>query len=406
MSNTWNRRALLSSCLCVVATLGTNCFRMPAGDYFLYLDTSAVLPPPDSNEMLQATYDSADGRARISVFPGTTLAGPLTVEAIDPGQAAGPLQSPDNGFALRLGPDGTQFNNPVRLSLLIGAAAQRPDGSYVVPSIEVVTEDAAKVETLPDAQMEITENGLLIAHVYTNHFSDVVYRLKIGVEIGIDSPDDDAVFEVAETFATGMRVTNYNQIPLRAQAAEGNMAPVGPVTYNDSIVVIPAESSNFVGIGSCACAAVGLGYVEFDLAGDFELAGEINPSLIAFKKFVPVNCTLLETYITVTFDPELHTTNYLVDVFHTTDSTGFQRQQVFPGTRLALRWSAAATCGSFSRVTDTSTYSYEHEGCTGPEEAASRVQVEVKYTGDDGRVITRVYNMPARANEGGGPIAF
>lgn len=406
MRATWTRSLLIGFGTFLIALLGTDCI-LPPGDGPLFLETTAMLPPLDSSETLLAAYDSSDGRARISVFPGTVLPKvPLTVEMISTDAVAGPLRSNSNDFALRLGPDGSQFNVPVRLSLLIGGVAQNSDGSFIVPTVEVVTEDAAKVEMLSDPQMEVTDDGLLIAHVGLNHFSDAVYRLKVGLDVVIDSPADDAVYLVAETIGTRMTVRNNTDDFMRVQAIETNKAPVGPVTYNSSRVQLPSKSTKAVGIGSCKCTTTGMGWVAFELKGDYAPSGEIDPSWVHFKKFRNVNCTLLETQIVVTFNPETHTTHYSVSTFHTTQSTGYQRQELFRGPQLSYRWTSAGTCGTFGNPGDFPANSYEHEGCSASEEAAARIKVEVTYTADDGRVIKRSYDMPSRANEGKGPIQF
>ncbi len=371
--------------------------------------TTAVLPAPEDLAQLQTTFDSLDGLARISVFPGTTLpAQDLTVDLAATATLDPQLNALNPDVAVRLGPEGTQFDVPVRVSVLLGAAVQNGD-TTVVPSLQAFTISNGTLTEILDPQIEVTADGLVIGHATLDHFSEVGYKVGLGVEITIDDPKSGAVYLLGETVPTGMDAINLSKKTVRVKPSEKITGVLKNLQFDNTTKTLTQFRSAKLGVGTCECDKAGNGNVQFDAIGDNKATGAINPSFIRFRTFRDVICAELDTQMTVTFNAGTHTTHYSVKVFHTTQSTGFTKKEITFVGPVNYRWTAASVCGNFESpalTKDDPRNFYEHDDCTAAEDALSSIQCEVTYTADDGRKIIRTYKAKGRDNEGAGPVKF
>ena len=400
------QRTTALTLLCLLFTIAATTGCPPRRTLVLFDPATGVLPQPDPNEMLQTTYDGPVGRTRISVFPGTSLPGePLTASLLMPADADPVLGGSKNDVGVRLGPDETQFNQPVRVSLLLGDVVKDENDNFVVPNVQAFTAENGMSVELPAVQTQVTPEGSIINHVLVSHFSDVMMRAGAGILLGIQSPDDGQQFVVGEPIMTGLRATNNADVATRLQPIERVHDNVGNLNYDQTNIVLDAMSSFTLGDGTCNCTDVGFGTVEYEVKGDHKDSGEIDPTLVLFDYFVRIQCVGIRTTMTVTFNAEEHTTHYFVHVYRTSPTGGGEEDITF-GSRTEYRWTSGSLCGTFDNPGDDPRNFYNHTDCSGADEERARVSVEVTYTTEDGNTTKREYTASARANEGAGPVNF
>lgn len=370
--------------------------------------TDEIIPDPEDIDDLQAVFESSDGRALISVFKGTDLpAGDLTIEVIDPANVEESLKGTNPHFAVRMGPDGTVFNQPVRISFLAGSVLLTDDGALIIPVFEAFTHESGDAVLLDEIEVEITEDGLIIVHALASHFSDGAYRAGAGVEISIDNPTDGQEFYMYEdTITTQMTATNKGKKNIRLIPTEtvADTVIISPFNFDPAIELLGPNQSGQFGVGSGVCQTTGRTSIEFDVKGDRNIEStdsiELKDSLILFKIHRSVICHALDTWMTVTFNPETHTTHYSAQVFRNDGFTGSRTDITFDGS-VEYKWASANTCGSFDNPGDDPRNYWNHEDCDEADEANSSVSLTVTYTDPNGRKIKRVYKAsPARADEG------
>lgn len=370
--------------------------------------TNEVLPDSEDKDELLAVYDSPSGQARISVFEGTDLpAGGLTINVIDAADVDDALKGIAPHFAVRMGPDGTVFNKPVRISFLAGEAIYTDDGQLIVPSIEAYTNEAGGAVLLDKIQVEVTADGLIIVHAYANHFSDAAMRAGAGVEISIDKPLSGQEFYLYEdTISTQMTATNKSKNSIRLIPTEtvDDTVVVDPFTYDASQIVLGPNQSSQFGVGSGACQTSGRANFTFDVKGDRNVKSTdkitLANSLILFRIHRGIICHGLDTWMTVTFDANTHTTHYVAQVFKNDGATGARTDITFDNS-VTYQWSSATVCGIFETPGDDPRNSWNHDDCSAADEAQSSVILTVTYVDPNGRTITRKYKAtPARADEG------
>jgi len=352
-----------------IAVLGPGCpcflpaIDPPDNEGILYnLVTSPIPYPPDLFQ-LQSAYESPQGQALISVFPGTTEPpGGLAVTQLGFRELPRALQENRPDFAVACGPDGTAFDIPVRVSLLLGEAVETTEG-LEIPTLEVQTQKDGQVETVPpeDLLMEVTEDGLLIAHAFVDHFTPFTYKVGVGVLARIYKPTGGAYYVVGgDSVPTQMKAKNRGPRTIRLTPVVTTTGPgPGTLTYDNSAKDVAVNQVGVLGEGTCPCAKPGAGTFNFDLTGTWDLTDTRNPipldsSLVLFRTFRDVECIGLRTTMTVVLSEDGTKTSYAAKVEHATRATDYKYEDARFGTgEVEFQWSHAdATCGEWDRYNE------------------------------------------------------
>ena len=361
------------------------------------IDTATV-PTPDDYNQLAAAYWSSDMRALIGVFPGTDLpANGLTVEVQDPATLDPGLRALKPDFALEMGPSGTQFNIPVRVSTVIGKAVTKADGTMVMPNVDVYTTENGQPVLLDEVHIEFTEDNLVVVHALMPHFSPALYKVRNGLAVSIDSPKIKGEFLVGSSVPTQMTAINTTNADVWiVKPRERTIGKVGNIVYDTSSVQLPFKgSSEVLGKGSCECEEVGDGAILFEVDAKGSPKNGNKGKTAQWLSIRRVKCVEVYAHVGVSFDAGAHTTTYNVSVF-LDDGTTVRELTVEDG--LYFSWEMTGPCSGIS-LSAASTGYWVHEDCDGESEALTRTKIKVTLTTDTIKATFK-YDEPARANEG------
>ena len=361
---------------------------------------NAQVPTPADFDQLAASFFSPDKQALISVFPGTTLPqGGLSVRVADTSMLPPALANQNPAFALNLGPDGTQFNMPVRVSAVIGKVVDQEDGSSLIPDVEVLTTENKQAVSLENVETEITGEGLVIVHALMPHFSNAAYRVKDGLRVSIDSPPDKDKYIVGSTIDTQMTAENTSDEDIwSAEPVEGVSGDLGSLQYDKKPAQLSKKGDKAViGKGTCNCASPGDGDVTFIVKASGSSRDSGKKKSATWLKQRSVECYEVFGQMKVSFDPEIHTTFYEAKVFL---NDGDKFTDITNDSRVKITWRLQGSCtAGFEGLAGSSRARWDHTDCSAEHEAATRIICDANFK--DGPIdFTPQYNQPARANEG------
>jgi hypothetical protein len=382
----------------LIALAFSGCFRPMSNGPLIEAIDAATVPTPDDYNQLQAAYWSPDMRALISVFSGTTLPnGGLAIAVQDLATLDAALGALGPNFAVDTGPDGTQFNVPVRISTVIGKAIRDLDGALIMPNVDVYTSENGQAVPVEDVAIDFTEDDLVVVHALLAHFSPVVYRVRDGLAVSIDDPPHNSQYLVGASVPTQLTAYNTSRADIWvASVSEDALGSLGMLTYDTSQVQLDFEGdSSVMGKGSCKCTKLGDGVVFYTVnaLGSPKAGGKGKTA--KWKRHRSVECIEIYALVTVLFDPELHTTSYAVQVYLEEDG---QAKEITIDDRIVYNWEMTGPCAGIDVILPYYA-EWEHGDCDAVSESQTRIKITVRFT-DETAEGQLVYDQPGRANEG------
>jgi hypothetical protein len=380
--------------------------QIPNKDLLIELVDGVKVPIPVDYDQLMAAYFSPNERAMISVFPGTTIPNNgLTVEVVNPASLDAALAAMEPEFALEMGPSGTTFNEPVRVSTVIGKTITNDEDETLLPFVDVYTMNNGQPEFIEDVGIEIDEDGLITTHALMPHFSPGAFKILGGVNVKVITPAKNPMAWVGGTIPTKLNVTNVSKNANNRVFVESKTVVRGKLKnakFKDESYYLDSGKSADVGVGSCDCSGVGFGQIKTTLKVTKydKKTGKLLKPLVK-SRVVTVKCIELNLQMEVYGDPQNNYTDYRVrgDVRDHGDIRGDILNKDI-AKRIKIEWDfKGIKCGKAEKSLKTGAF-WEHFSCSGEDQELSRIKCKVTYTDDDGKTVTKIYDAPARANEG------
>ena len=220
-------------------------------------DDGAASFSSDESDGAAASFSSEDGVVTVSVPEGAAPDGFTgTVSVSDPAAVGIDISDADSVLlAYRLGPDGTEFDEPVSVTFRIPADLGDFDPSEGLPISLVLVEDGTDGYELLGSVTSSLDGDTLVVEGTPTHFSEVVIYLYGRVSITIDVDPDGEIKPVDSQFKAEVVETSD----------ENDYYETGRVDYSFTGSV--SEVSTQEGVATVLCANEGLGVVEASVYG-------------------------------------------------------------------------------------------------------------------------------------------
>lgn len=198
-----------------------------------------------NNEPIKVTSDDKQFTLNISPdsLPEGILSDDLSIEKLEEEDLSEFEQALEPFAVYRLGPDGTEFSEPLTFELTVDT-----QGSEFAPNLLHLAGNS--VETVSDVQVSKNEDGTFTLQGTLDHFSDIVITYGF---FGSEMPDDLDTHLVGESFTVTvtLKKRDVDWVSKGLEAVlEGDPEFIVPGTFFATMILSPEEITNQPAEGS------------------------------------------------------------------------------------------------------------------------------------------------------------
>ncbi len=251
-------------------------------------------PTSSTSDGGPTSFTSDDGVVSVEVppgaapdsFSGTVTKGDLSVLGVDISDVESAL------LVYQLGPDGTEFDEPVMVTFRISPALGGFDPDLGLPlSLVVIEDDAGGFEPL-GSMTSFLDGDVLVVEGTTTHFSTAVVEVINGhIELVVDPPgrrkNVDSLFEVRieesgatgdedDNFAVVGRVDYSSERPIEIFAIESNVATMECIEEGEGTIDALVFGADIHSIGGNLDLLGAWLFVHLLTGGSFEFFGSLS----------------------------------------------------------------------------------------------------------------------------------